>query len=126
MSANLNRFFAMTMLSAAMACAPLAARGATLTPMQQTANKLQSDLEQALSESNFNALQRAALEQDATTLVAAANEHAAGHRPKRKPVKKAEKDLQNAFASGLLQVDDAAQLNLDLADFKDAGKKKKK
>jgi hypothetical protein len=92
--------------------------------MQKTALKLQSDLDQSLSESNFDALRRAVLRKDAATLVDAANVKAQGHRPKRRPLHKAEKDLENAFSSGLLNTDDAAQLNLDLADFKDAVKNK--
>jgi hypothetical protein len=92
--------------------------------MQKTALKLQNDLEQSLSESNFDALRRVVLRKDAATLVDAANARAEGHRPKRRPLHKAEKDLEKAFSSGLLNTDDAAQLNLDLADFKDAVKNK--
>lgn len=106
-------------------CASPAAHAADRAAnMQKTALKLQSDLDQALSESNFDALRRTVLRKDAATLVDAANTRAQGHRPKRGPLHKAEKDLEKAFSSGLLNADDAAQLNLDLADFKDAVKNK--
>uniref|UniRef100_A0A7V5CUD4 Lipoprotein n=1 Tax=Acidobacterium capsulatum TaxID=33075 RepID=A0A7V5CUD4_9BACT len=109
----------------ALLCASPAARAANRAAnMQKTALKLQNDLNESLSESNFDALRRMVLRKDAATLVDAANTRAQGHRPKRGPLHKAEKDLEKAFSSGLLNADDAAQLNLDLADFKDAVKNK--
>lgn len=124
LSATLTATLSVT-LTAALLCAPLAARAdAAPTDMQKTATKLQNDLDQALSESNFDALRRVVLRNDAAVLVDAANESAQGHRPKRGPLHKAEKDLEKAFSSGLLETDDAAQLNLDLADYKDAVKNK--
>src|SRR5579875_300215 len=121
MSLNYLQRIAAAILSMAMLCTARPAKAAVpTTPLQKAAVKLQSDLEQALSESNFDALQRVTLQKDAAVLVDAANVRAHGHRPKRGPLRKAEKNLEKAFSSGLLKTDDAAQMNLDLADYKDA------
>lgn|GEM_PF-1325999 len=119
------QWMTVAVVGALLLCASPAARAANRAAnMQKTALKLQNDLDQSLSESNFDALRRMVLRKDAATLVDAANARAQGHRPKRGPLHKAEKDLEKAFSSGLLNTDDATQLNLDLADFKDAVKNK--
>lgn len=97
-----------------------------LTPLQKAAQKLSDDLDQALSQSNFNALARQSIREQAAVLVEAANQLAAGQHPKHKDVRRAEKKLMNAFDTGLFEVEQDGQLNLDLADYQDAAKPHKK
>lgn len=97
----------------------------TPTALQKAATKLSSDLDQALSQSNFDALARQSIREQAIVLVQAADQLASGVSPKHKAIKgmhEAEKKLLNAFSTGLFEVDQAAQLNLDLADYQDAAK----
>lgn len=94
----------------------------TPTALQKAATKLSSDLDQALSQSNFDALARQSIREQAIVLVQAADQLASGSKPQHKAMHEAEKKLLNAFSTGLFEVDQAAQLNLDLADYQDAAK----
>ena len=96
------------------------------TPLQKAAYKLSADLDQALSQSNFDALARQSIREQANVLVQSADQLATGVKPKHKKIHEAEKKLINAFSTGLFEVDEAAQLNLDLADYQDAAKPHKK
>lgn len=97
-----------------------------LTPLQKAAQKLSDDLDQALSQSNFDALARQSIREQAAVLVEAANQLAAGEHPKNKDVHRAEKKLMKAFDTGLFEVEQTGQLNLDMANYQDAAKPHKK
>lgn len=86
--------------------------------MQTAARQLQSDLNDALDHSSFNARQRYNLSQDAADLVQAANRRAAGKRMNRRELRRSAKALLKAFDSGSFQVGDVSMLNSDFNQFK--------
>lgn len=110
--------YLLPVLCSTLLAAPLSLFASTMTPMQTTAHQLQSDLNQALDESSFNATQRYHLSQDAVALVQAANQRAAGHRMDRHDVRKSAKALLQAFDSGEFQIGDVSMLNSDFNAFK--------
>jgi hypothetical protein len=108
--------FALLFLS--LLAAPLSLFADSLTPMQTTARQLQSDLNQALEQSSFNARQRYAISQDAAGLVKAADRRAAGKHMNRRELRTDARELLKAFDSGSFQVGDVSTLNYDFNQFK--------
>ena len=86
--------------------------------MQTAALQLQSDLNQALEQSSFNARQRYALSHDAAGLVKAANQRAQNRRFNRRELRNDAKALLKAFDSGSFQVGDVTMLDSDFNQFK--------
>lgn len=100
--------------------APLSLFADSMTPMQAAAHQLQSDLDQALDHSSFNAKQRYALSENAAGLVKAANQRARGGRINRRDLRKDAEGLLKAFESGSFQVGDVSMLNSDFNTFKES------
>lgn len=88
------------------------------TPMQTSARQLQSDVNQALDHSSFDAHQRYSISQDAAGLVQAADKRAKGRRFNRRELRKDAEALLKAFDSGSFQVGDVTMLNSDFDQFK--------
>lgn len=110
--------YLLPVLLATLLAAPLSLFADSLTPMQTAAHQLQSDLNQALDHSSFNARQRYSLSQDAAQLVKAADRRAAGRRMNRRDLRTSAKELLHAFDSGSFQVGDVSMLNSDFNQFK--------
>jgi len=108
--------FAVLLLS--LLAAPLSLFADSMTPMQTAARQLQSDVNQALDHSSFNARQRYTLSQDAASLVKAADRRAAGKHMSRRDLRESAKALLKAFDSGSFQVGDVTMLNSDFEQFK--------
>ncbi|MGC8548650.1 MAG: hypothetical protein ACP5M4_03025 [Acidobacteriaceae bacterium] len=108
--------FAVLFLS--LLAAPLSTFADSMTPMQTAARQLQSDLNQALQQSSFDARQRYAISQDAAGLVKAADRRAAGKRMDRRELRNDARELLKAFDSGSFQVGDVSTLNYDFNQFK--------
>ncbi len=114
---SLKKYF-LPVLFATLLAAPLPLLAGSMTPMQTAAHQLQSDLNQALDQSTFNARQRYNLSQDAAELVKAADRRAQGRRMDRRELRKSAKELLKAFDSGSFQVGDVSMLNSDFNQFK--------
>lgn len=97
---------------------PLSLFADSMTPMQTSARQLQSDVNQALDHSSFNARQRYAISQDAAGLVKAADERAQGRHMDRRELRNNAKALLKAFDSGSFQVGDVGMLDSDFNQFK--------
>ncbi len=106
------------LLSLSLLAAPLSLFADTMTPMQTAARQLQSDLNQALEQSSFNARQRYYISQDAAGLVKAADRRANGKRINRRELRTDARELLQAFDSGSFQVGDVSTLNYDFNQFK--------